>query len=91
MDFLKISKAIADNTRFDIFREIIKQKEAYCGEITKSFNISQPAISHHIKVLVEANLVIARKEGQYIYLSVNNIVLKEYMNYLKTSFSIKKI
>jgi ArsR family transcriptional regulator len=64
---LKIAKALSDPTRLRMLREITASGEISCGELAARFPISQPTVSHHLKVLEEAGLVSARREGQFHY------------------------
>ena len=61
-------KALADGTRLDIFRLIAAQTEPICVcDIVDRFEVSQPTISHHLKVLRDAGLVTATKRGIWAY------------------------
>jgi DNA-binding transcriptional ArsR family regulator len=62
--------ALADPTRRRIV-ELLAEEEYTVGEIVDEFDMSAPAISQHLKLLREANLVIARVEGQRRVYSVN--------------------
>ena len=87
MDFIKITKALSDSTRFEILRKIGETEEIYCTKLSDMLPVTQPAISHHLKILGEADLIKGRKEGQHLHLSINRPVLKEYTRYLKTTLS----
>ncbi|MDQ7053753.1 MAG: metalloregulator ArsR/SmtB family transcription factor [candidate division KSB1 bacterium] len=76
---VKISKALADENRYRIFKMIADHGEISCKEITDAFSLSQPTISHHLKVLAEGELVAFRKEGQWSYFYVNKNVLRDYL------------
>lgn len=76
---VKISKALADENRYRIFKTISDEGEIVCKEITNRFPLKQPTISHHLKVLLESGLIKVRKEGQWGYFSVNHSVLNEYL------------
>jgi DNA-binding transcriptional ArsR family regulator len=52
------------------------------GEIADAFNITKPSISHHLDLLKQANLVVAEKQGQFIYYSLNTTVIDEVMGWL---------
>jgi DNA-binding transcriptional ArsR family regulator len=54
--------ALAASNRRDILR-LIQERELTVGEIAAHFNISGPAISQHLKVLLESELVSVRREG----------------------------
>jgi len=79
---VKIAKALADENRFKIFTTISEKGEIACKEITSMFNLTQPTISHHLKVLMESGLIDFRKEGQWSYFFVNKKVLDEYLSSL---------
>jgi ArsR family transcriptional regulator len=79
---VKIAKALADENRFKIFTTISEKGEIACKEITSMFNLTQPTISHHLKVLMESGLIDFRKEGQWSYFFVNKNVLDEYLSSL---------
>jgi len=75
---IKIAKALADENRYKIFKTIADKGEIVCKEITNLFPLSQPTISHHLKVLTESELINVRKEGQWGYFSINEETLKAY-------------
>jgi ArsR family transcriptional regulator len=64
---LKVAKALSDPTRLRMIREITAAGEISCGDLAARFPISQPTVSHHLKILEEAGLVSARREGQFHY------------------------
>jgi len=63
----KISKALADPTRLQIYETIASQPEMYCGEIIERYGLAPGTVSHHLKTLLEAGLIECRREGQFIY------------------------
>lgn len=79
---VKIAKALADENRFQIFTTISEKGEIACKEITSMFNLTQPTISHHLKVLMESGMIDFRKEGQWSYFFVNREVLDKYVSSL---------
>ena len=61
-------KALADPTRLAIFRLIAAQDEPICVcDIVTRFEVSQPTISHHLKVLREAALISVSRRGVWAY------------------------
>ena len=61
-------KALCDATRLEIFRLIAAQAEPICAcDIVDRFDVSQPTISHHLKVLKEAGLISASRRGVWAY------------------------
>lgn len=65
-------KALADPTRLAVFRLIAAQPEPICVcEITSRFAVSQPTISHHLRVLREAGLITVSRRGVWAYYAVD--------------------
>jgi len=63
----KISKALADATRLNIFEAISANKQMNCGEIVSMRGVTPATVSHHLKILSEAGLIACRREGQFVY------------------------
>lgn len=75
----KISKALGDPNRLKILFHIShKGGSGQCSEIVDVIDLSQPSISHHIKILVEAGLIEPEKEGRNHKYTINEAVVKEY-------------
>ena len=55
-------QALAQPTRREIL-QLIRSEELSAGEIAAHFDVSRPAISQHIKVLKDTNLVVERRDG----------------------------
>lgn len=64
-------KAIADPTRRRILN-MVWRDERLAGAIASRFDMSQPAVSQHLKVLLEAGLVTLRREGTKRYYRANH-------------------
>jgi ArsR family transcriptional regulator len=61
-------KALADPTRFDIYRLVAAQDAPICAcDVVDRFEVSQPTISHHLKVLRDAGLVSVSRRGVWAY------------------------
>lgn len=73
--FVKVAKALADPTRHQMLREIRAHGALNCSQIHERFALSQPTISHHVRMLVEAGLIRCRKHGQYHVMTVDEKVL----------------
>ncbi|MFT3965901.1 MAG: metalloregulator ArsR/SmtB family transcription factor [Sphingobium sp.] len=65
---LDIFRALADPTRLRIFH-LLRSMELAVGEIAQVMGQSQPRVSRHIRILVEAGLVDRRKEGSWVFLT----------------------
>ncbi|MCH7517774.1 MAG: winged helix-turn-helix transcriptional regulator [Candidatus Dadabacteria bacterium] len=81
-------KAIADDTRRKIL-EFLSQGETAAGEIASKFDISKPAISNHLKILKEADIVSERKVKQNRLYSLNNVEI-DGMKYFLDSLKVKE-
>ncbi len=65
-------KALADPTRLDVFRLIAAQREPICAcDIVDCFDVSQPTIAHHLKVLREAGLISVSRRGVWAWYAVD--------------------
>lgn len=69
-------KALADPTRREILN-LLRGGKRSAGEICEHFDISAAAISRHLSVLKEADLVYDTREGKFIYYTLNTSVLEE--------------
>ena len=71
-------KALADPTRREILN-LLKKGKLSAGEITDHFSVTGAAISRHLSVLKEADLILDTRDGKYIYYELNASVLEEIM------------
>lgn len=71
-------KALADPTRREILN-LLKKGRLSAGEITDHFDITGAAISRHLSVLKEADLISDTRDGKYIFYELNASVLEEIM------------
>ncbi|MCR5213633.1 MAG: metalloregulator ArsR/SmtB family transcription factor [Eubacterium sp.] len=76
IDVAVVCKALGDSTRLEIVNMISEEEKCGC-KILEKFSITQPTLSHHMKILVECGLVNDRKEGKWHYYSVNTEVMTE--------------
>lgn len=74
-------KALSDPIRREILN-LLKKGRMPAGEITAHFSVSAPAISRHLSVLKEANLIRDTREGKFIFYEINTSVLEETMLWL---------
>ena len=75
-------KALADPTRRTILN-LLKKSRLSAGEIAAHFDMSLPAVSKHLTVLKEADLIRDQREGKYIFYELNASVLDEALLWLK--------
>lgn len=71
-------KALADPTRREILN-LLKSGKLPAGEIAEHFDITPAAISRHLSVLKEADLIIDTREGKFIFYELNATVLEEIL------------
>jgi DNA-binding transcriptional ArsR family regulator len=90
----KIFKALTDENRLKILLFVYKkeckcadsqpscQNETCIKDLSKLLNITTPTISHHIKELVNAGLIITKKEGKWVYCKINQKAFEKACNFL---------
>ena len=66
----KTLDALSDPTRREILK-LLKRGEKSAAEISERFDISAPAISRHLSLLRDAEMVSARREGKNVYYSLS--------------------
>ena len=71
-------RALADPTRREILN-LLKKGRLSAGEITEHFQMTAAAISRHLSVLKEADLIRDTREGKFIIYELNASVLEEIM------------
>ena len=71
-----ICKALGDENRVQIIKMLTGGELCAC-KILDAFNITQPTLSHDMKVLVESGLILDRRNGKNIYYSLNPEALRQ--------------
>ena len=71
-------KALADPTRREILN-LLKKGSMSAGDISDKFSVSFAAISRHLSVLKDADLIRDKRDGKFIYYELNASVLEEIM------------
>lgn len=85
-EYVPVFKALADETRLKIV-EMLSCGEMCACDILESFEITQPTLSYHMKILTECGLVKSRKDGPWIRYTINEEVvnsLKGFWNQITT-------
>ena len=75
--YTKILKILADPKRLKIV-EMLSCQELCACDILEEFKITQPTLSHDMKLLCDVGIVTARKEGKWSYYSVNREILVDF-------------
>ena len=78
MGLQKTMKALSDPVRRDILG-LLKGGRMAAGDIAGRFDISDAAVSRHLSVLKEADLIRDTREGKFIYYDLNASVLEELL------------
>lgn len=74
-------KALSDPIRREVL-ELLKGGRLSAGEITAHFDVTAAAISRHLSVLKDADLIRDTREGKYIFYELNTSVLEDVMLWL---------
>lgn len=74
----KAFRALADPTRREILA-LLRHGEITAGELAEKFDMTKPAMSHHFKVLKDADLITSRREGQQIWYGLNTTVVQDLL------------
>ena len=82
-------KALADSTRLKIVNMLSCNELCACM-ILEKFNITQPTLSHHMRILCECSLVNGRKEGKWTYYSLNEKTVQAIKSFLTEVTSCKE-
>lgn len=74
-------KAFCDENRLQIL-ELLRDGEKCACRLLEEMQITQPTLSHHMKILCESGVVTGRKEGKWMHYSISEDGLENVMNYL---------
>lgn len=95
MEIIKVAKALGDPTRLEIF-EMLKNKNDNCSQdidewaciciFQKHFNMTQPTLTYHMKILEEAQLICSTKKGKYTLYTINKETILEVMKYFEVIY-----
>lgn len=85
-DDSNIFKAFCDENRLKIINMLNSGEKCACV-LLEELKITQPTLSHHMKILVESGLVLGRKEGKWVHYSIcenqankTKEILNNYLN-----------
>ena len=84
----RVFKAMGDENRITILT-LLQAGERCACQLQETLNISQPTLSHHMHILLNANLVNARKDGKWIYYSLSQEGAREAANMLSGILNIQ--
>ncbi len=75
-------KALSDPHRQNILRLLAQQEMGAC-EIIHAIGLSQPAISHHLKLLKQAGLITSEKQGKIVYYNIDKKGTEKFFSEVK--------
>ena len=81
MDVSLICKALGDSNRLRIVRALLEGEMCACC-LLEQFSITQPTLSHHMKVLCDCGLVNVRNEGKWSHYSLNCETLTAFRQFI---------
>jgi len=76
-----VAKALSDPARIKII-ELLCQGDYCVNAMAQFLKITQPAVSQHLKILKQAELVTPEKKGYWVHYSVNKDRIEQYRSYL---------
>ncbi len=82
IDAALICKALSDFNRLQIVQMLSGGEKCAC-KLLEKFEITQPTLSHHMKILCECGLVDARKEGKWSHYTINTEVLFSFKQFIE--------
>lgn len=91
LQLVSLFRALGDPTRLEIFRLIAAQTDPICVcDVVDRFDVSQPTISHHLRVLREAGLVSVSRRGIWAYYAADPAGL-EQLDRLASSLQLREV
>ncbi len=88
MDVALICKALGDSNRLQIIKMLSDGEKCAC-KLLEKFNITQPTLSHHMKILCECGLVNVRKDGKWSHYSINCKTLMGFKHFIEGLSCVK--
>ena len=81
-DVAVICKALGDSNRLQVVQMLAEGEKCGC-KLLEAFDITQPTLSHHMRILCECGLVNARKEGKWQHYSINREVWQSFSAFVE--------
>lgn len=83
-EYVQMFKALADETRLKIINMLTESEELCACKILESFNITQPTLSYHMKILTDSGLVLGNKDGSWMKYTLNSERITELRSFLNS-------
>ena len=87
IDVALICKALSDANRLEIVQMLSEGEKCGC-RLLERFEITQPTLSHHMKILVESGMVNDRKDGKWHYYSLNMETLNMFKEFIEKNDAV---
>ena len=84
----RVFKAMGDENRLTIL-SLLQNGERCACKLQEALQISQPTLSHHMRILLDAGLVDARKDGKWIYYSLSKDGTQQAKSMLCSVLNVK--
>ncbi len=82
MDYSKLFKVFSDNNRIEVVKNLAKGVCCSC-QFKEKFNISQPTLTYHLKMIKDSGLAVTKKEGTWNKYIIDFDVIDEMINFLQ--------
>jgi Predicted transcriptional regulators len=80
-EYVLLFKAIADQTRLNIV-DLLSDGEKCACQLLDNFQITQPTLSYHMRILCDSGIVDGRREGAWMYYRINGLVIENLSEFL---------
>lgn len=86
-EYVLLFKALADETRLKII-DLLSCSEMCACHLLENFNITQPTLSYHMKILCDSGIVNGRRDGAWMHYSNNSAIIEnisEFISVIKSN------
>ena len=80
-EYVSLFKAIADQTRLNIV-DLLSCGEMCACQLLDNFKITQPTLSYHMRILCDSGIINGRRDGAWMYYSINGAVIETISEFL---------
>jgi len=81
---VEMLSVLAEPTRIKILEVIAREGELCAKDILPVFAITQPTLSHHLNLLIDNDILSSRKDGRFVYYSINKKSMEQLKKLLDT-------
>jgi len=80
-EYVSVFKAMADQTRLNIV-DLLSCGEMCACQLLDNFKITQPTLSYHMRILCDSGIINGRRNGAWMYYSINGAVIETISEFL---------